>query len=114
IFLTHVFGMFVVGIAGPGVQHLGRRRFAALVVVVWIAAVTATLAPWLAMVIATLAVSSACGMIVQAVTQAFIVTHVTQGRTSALGLYALIYYLGGSAGAWLPSLAWERGGWPAT
>ena len=24
------------------------------------------------------------------------------------------FYIGGSMGAWLPGLAWERGGWPAT
>ena len=53
-------------------------------------------------------------LIVQAVTQSFIVTHVPQGRTSALGLYAMIYYIGGSMGAWLPSFVWDRGGWPAT
>lgn len=114
VYLSHVFGMFVVNIAGPGVQRLGRRRFTLLVIVIWIVAFTLTLVPSLPVVIAALAVSSSGGMITQAITQAFIVTNVPRGRTSALGLYAMIYYVGGSMGAWAPSLVWDSGGWTAT
>ena len=35
------------------------------------------------------------------------------GRTSAIGLYATSFYVGGSFGATLPGLAWNAGGWPA-
>jgi predicted MFS family arabinose efflux permease len=34
-----------------------------------------------------------------------------EGRSSAVGLYASIYYIGGSAGAFLTGLAWDRTGW---
>jgi predicted MFS family arabinose efflux permease len=36
-----------------------------------------------------------------------------EGRSSAVGLYVTCFYAGGSAGAFLPGLAWDRGGWPA-
>src|SRR6202035_3363675 len=33
-------------------------------------------------------------------------------RSSAVGLYASIYYVGGSAGAFLGGIAWSLAGWP--
>src|SRR5215470_7176218 len=38
---------------------------------------------------------------------------VPDDRSSAVGLYVTSFYIGGSMGAFLPGLAWERGGWPA-
>ena len=35
------------------------------------------------------------------------------GRVSAAGLYLSSYYLGGTVGGVLPSVAWKIGGWPA-
>ncbi len=34
-----------------------------------------------------------------------------EGRSSAVGLYATSYYIGGSAGAFLTGLAWTLAGW---
>ena len=34
-------------------------------------------------------------------------------RASAVGLYVMCYYLGGSAGSALSGHFWNRGGWPA-
>ena len=34
-----------------------------------------------------------------------------EGRSSAVGLYASIFYIGGSAGAFLTGLAWNAAGW---
>ena len=36
-----------------------------------------------------------------------------EGRSSAVGLYVTAFYIGGSIGAFLPGLTWDRGGWPA-
>ena len=35
------------------------------------------------------------------------------GRTSAIGLYATCFYVGGGLGATLPGLTWNLGGYPA-
>ena len=32
---------------------------------------------------------------------------------SAVGLYSMFYYAGGSLGSALPGWFWSRGGWPA-
>ena len=34
-----------------------------------------------------------------------------EGRSSAVGLYATSFYIGGSAGAFLGGLAWTIAGW---
>ena len=36
-----------------------------------------------------------------------------EGRSSAVGLYVTIFYIGGSFGAFLTGLAFEKAGWPA-
>ncbi len=35
------------------------------------------------------------------------------GRATAIGLYVCCYYIGGTAGGVVPSLAWAHGGWPS-
>ena len=35
-----------------------------------------------------------------------------QARSSAVGLYVTIYYVGGAAGAIVPGYAWTVAGWP--
>lgn len=44
----------------------------------------------------------------------FTARHVTQARSQAVGLYLFAYYMGGTAGAWLPQYPYEASGWPAT
>jgi sugar phosphate permease len=36
-----------------------------------------------------------------------------EARASAVGLYVMCYYIGGSAGSALAGHFWNRGGWPA-
>jgi predicted MFS family arabinose efflux permease len=54
-----------------------------------------------------------CGMMCQAVSTSAVTTTAQQGRSSAVGLYVTAFYVGGSAGAFLPGLAWQSFGWPA-
>ena len=49
----------------------------------------------------------------QATSTGYLALTAESGRTSAVGLYATSYYVGGSVGAVLPGLTWSIGGWPA-
>ena len=56
---------------------------------------------------------AACGMLVQTISTGYVTAIAKEGRSSAVGLYVTAFYIGGSMGAFLPGLAWDRGGWPA-
>jgi len=62
-------------------------------------------------IIIGLAISSGCGLIVQAISTGYVTLTATAGRSSAVGLYVLSFYVGGSLGAYLPGLAYEAAGW---
>ena len=50
-------------------------------------------------------------MICQAVSTGYVITIAKEGRSSAAGLYASTFYVGGSAGAFLVGLVWNAFGW---
>jgi predicted MFS family arabinose efflux permease len=52
-------------------------------------------------------------MLCQAVSTGYVTMTAKEGRSSAVGLYATIFYIGGSAGALLTGLAWSTAGWGA-
>ena len=59
-----------------------------------------------------LAICAVCGLISQAVSTGYVTLTAREGRSSAVGLYVTIFYAGGSFGAFLTGLAWDRTGWP--
>ena len=72
-----------------------------------------TLIPSLLAIIGGLAIAASCGFITQATSTSSVALTAESGRTSAIGLYATCFYVGGSVGAALPGLAWNVAGWPA-
>jgi YNFM family putative membrane transporter len=69
------------------------------------------LAPQVSMILAGLTLCAVCGMLCQTVSTGYVTMTAAEGRSSAVGLYASIYYIGGSAGAFLTGLAWAAAGW---
>ncbi|MFK3793538.1 MULTISPECIES: MFS transporter [Pseudomonas] len=59
-----------------------------------------------------LALSSTGVFLAQAAANAFISASAGPNKARAVGLYLTCYYLGGSAGAVLPAVLWNRWGWP--
>ena len=96
-----------------GVARLGRRRLVIALIAVWVCGVALTLVPWLPAIIAGLAIAVACGFMCQACATSYVAITAQQGASSAVGLYASCFYIGGSAGAVAPGFAWNAGGWPA-
>ena len=112
IFVVYLFGVVTTPLSARWVQRLGRRKLALLAAALWCASVALTLASSLPLILAGLALAAACGFVCQTLSQGFLATAATAGRSSAIGLYVTIYYIGGSAGALAPAPAYAAGGWP--
>jgi len=67
----------------------------------------------LAEVVAGLALVCSGVFIAQAAASSYVGAAATHDRGLAVGLYAMFYYAGGSAGGTLPALLWNSGGWRA-
>jgi YNFM family putative membrane transporter len=113
IFVTYLVGTAASTMAGRAISRFGRRTFMLASIAVWICGALLMLAPQLAAIIAGLTVCAACGMLAQAISTGTVTATAKEGRSSAVGLYVTSFYIGGSVGAVLPGLTWERGGWPA-
>ncbi|ROL75943.1 MFS transporter [Pseudomonas vranovensis] len=58
-----------------------------------------------------LALSSTGVFLAQAAANAFVTSTARHNKAGAVGCYLTFYYLGGSVGALLPALLWQRWGW---
>jgi predicted MFS family arabinose efflux permease len=115
--LASVFGVYLLGIVTTSFAtriavRIGRRRTLILSVAVTAAGLLLTLVPALPAVIAGLAFAAAGLFVVQALSLGFIGTIVRSGKSSAVGLYVTLYYIGGSLGGVVPSPLWAAFGWP--
>jgi MFS transporter, YNFM family, putative membrane transport protein len=111
LFATYLSGSFVVPWVGRAILLFGRRRFVLGVIAVWIGGALILLASPVVVIIIGLTLCATCGMLCQAVSTGYVVTTAKEGRSSAAGLYASSFYIGGSAGAFLIGLVWHAAGW---
>jgi MFS transporter, YNFM family, putative membrane transport protein len=111
LFLTYLVSSPIVPWVGRAVAMFGRRRFVLGVIALWIVGALLLLAPPVALIVAGLTLCAVCGMLCQAVSTGYVTLSAKEGRSSAVGLYASIYYIGGSAGAFITGLAWASAGW---
>ncbi|MBN8936977.1 MAG: hypothetical protein J0I13_12020, partial [Rhizobiales bacterium] len=105
-FLGSIFVVYLVGSAaalwlGRAIAWLGRRTL-----------VLCVLSFWAAGLLISLVIASTCGLITQASSTGFVAITARTGTSSAVGLYVMSFYVGGTFGGWLPGLAYEAGGWP--
>jgi len=111
LFATYLSGSFTVPWVGRAILLFGRRRFVLGTIAVWIGGALMLLAPPVLVIIIGLTLCATCGMLCQAVSTGYVITTATEGRSSAAGLYASSFYIGGSAGAFLIGLVWHATGW---
>ncbi|HEY7664874.1 MAG TPA: MFS transporter [Xanthobacteraceae bacterium] len=114
IFVTYLAGTAVAPTTGWMIARLGRLRFILVVIAAWACGALLMLEPPIAAIIAGLTLCAVCGMLCQTVATGHVAATAKEGRSSAVGLYVTSFYIGGSMGAFLPGLAWDRGGWPAS
>jgi MFS transporter, YNFM family, putative membrane transport protein len=111
LFFTYLAGSAVVPWAGRAIALFGRRRLVLGIIAVWIVGALLLLAGPVAVIIAGLTLCAVCGMLCQAISTGYVTMTAKEGRSSAVGLYSSIFYIGGSAGAFLTGLAWNAAGW---
>ena len=96
---------------GRAIAIFGRRRFVLGTIAVWIVGALLLLAEPVAIILTGLTLCAVCGMFCQTISTGYVTMTAKEGRSSAVGLYAAIFYIGGSAGAFLTGLAWNAAGW---
>jgi MFS transporter, YNFM family, putative membrane transport protein len=113
IFVTYLVGTVVAPWTGWAINRLGRRHLLLAIFAAWMLGALLTLAPPVWVITLGLILCAACGMLVQTISTSYVTAIAKEGRSSAVGLYVTAFYVGGSLGAFLPGLAWDRAGWPA-
>jgi YNFM family putative membrane transporter len=111
LFLTYLASSPIVPWVGRAIVLFGRRPFVLGVIALWIVGVLLLLAPPVSLIMTGLTLCAVCGMVCQAVSTGYVTLTAKEGRSSAVGLYATSYYVGGSAGAFFGGLAWTFSGW---
>jgi predicted MFS family arabinose efflux permease len=92
--------------------RIGRRRTMFLACGLAAAGLALTLVPMVPAVIMGLA--GICGglFVVQSLSLGFIGVTVRRAKSTAVGLYVTIYYIGGALGGIVPGILWRVAGWP--
>jgi YNFM family putative membrane transporter len=111
LFFTYLVSSPIVPWVGRAITLFGRRPFVLGIIAVWIVGVLLLLAPPVSVILAGLTLCAVCGMLCQTVSTGYVTMTAKEGRSSAVGLYASSFYIGGSAGAFLTGLAWTYAGW---
>jgi predicted MFS family arabinose efflux permease len=111
LFFTYLVASPIVPLVGRAMAMFGRRRFVLCVIGLWIVGVLLLLAPPVSVIMVGLTLCAVCGMVCQAISTGYVTATAREGRSSAVGLYATSFYVGGSAGAFLGGLAWTFAGW---
>jgi predicted MFS family arabinose efflux permease len=114
IFVVYLLGTVSAPLTGRAVMAFGRRAFVIGAISIWIGGILLTLVPSLQAIIGGLAIAAASGMICQASSTSYVSTSASGGVSSAVGLYVMAFYAGGSVGAYVPGHFWAMGGWPGT
>jgi predicted MFS family arabinose efflux permease len=113
IFLSYLAGSASAPLVGRAVARFGRRNLMIEVVLVWMVGAALTLATPLWVIILGLALCAACGLMAQAVSTGYIAVTAQAGRSSAIGLYATSFYIGGTFGGAVGGVAWNIGNYAA-
>jgi YNFM family putative membrane transporter len=111
LFITYLASSPLVPWVGRAIALFGRRPFVLGLIAIWIVGALLMLAPPVAIILAGLTFCAVCGMLCQTVSTGYVTMIAAEGRSSAVGLYATVYYIGGSMGAFLGGIAWTAAGW---
>lgn len=114
IFVVYLIGMIAAPVCGRFSDTLGRRGIMALGVLLMGTGLALTLVQALPVVFVGLLCLCFGMFTAQSTNNAYIGDSVRkgQGRGSAVSLYQLFFYTGGSFGGFVPGLLWQSSGWP--
>ena len=111
LYMVFLLALIVIPIAGRLSKARPHAELLAVAAVLGISGSALTLAPSLGCIVAGLALSSTGVFLAQAAANAFISATAQANKAGAVGVYLTCYFLGGSCGAIVPALMWERWGW---
>jgi len=114
IFVVYLMGSAVALFTGPAIARFGRKSFMLGILAIWGAGLLLSLIPSIATIVLSLMAASICGILAQAASTSFVAVTAKTGTSAAVGLYVTCFYIGGTFGGWLPGLAYEAAGWPAS
>jgi MFS transporter, YNFM family, putative membrane transport protein len=114
LFSVYLVGAAVTPIAGRWTDTRGHRAALGRAVSIGLTGALFLLTPWLVTIMLGLALVATGVFVAQATASGYIGNVTDRDRGLAVGLYSTFYYLGGSAGAAVPAVFWNAGGWKAT
>jgi predicted MFS family arabinose efflux permease len=113
LFAVYLAGAAITPVAGRWIDVYGHRAALVAAITIGVAGSLLTLIGVLAPIVIGLTLVSSGVFIAQAAASSYVGAAAMRDRGLAVGLYAMFYYAGGSAGGALPSIFWASGGWPA-
>ncbi|MDA8253408.1 MAG: MFS transporter [Rhodospirillales bacterium] len=112
VFAVYLLGVVTTPLATRAAVRVGRARTAVLAAGIAAAGELLTLPSSLPVIVLGLAIACAALFVAQALALGYIGVAVQRARSSAVGFYVAVYYVGGALGAVLPAPVWHRAGWP--
>ncbi|MGY2398312.1 MFS transporter [Pseudomonas sp. SDO5271_S396] len=111
LYMVFLLALIVIPIAGRLSKARPHAELLTVAAVLGVSGSALTLVPSLGCIVAGLALSSTGVFLAQAAANAFTTATARGNKAAAVGVYLTCYYLGGSGGAVVPALLWERWGW---
>lgn len=111
LYMVFLLALIVIPIAGRLSKARPHAELLSVAAVLGVSGSALTLAPSLWCIVVGLALSSTGVFLAQAAANAFTTATAGDNKAGAVGVYLTCYYLGGSCGAIVPALIWERWGW---
>lgn len=112
LFAVYLLGMVTTPIATRIAVRAGRRSTLVVALTLAMAGEALTIVPQLWAVVIGLCLVVGGLFTAQALATGYIGVAVRQARSSAVGLYVTIFYIGGSLGGIAPGWLWHHFGWP--
>jgi len=112
VFVVYLLGMVTAPLSTRAAVRIGRVRALMVAMVSAAVGVVLTMSGTLTLIIGGLALFVSGVFVAQALSLGFIGAAVPRARSSAVGLYVTIYYIGGALGGVLPGGLWHTFGWP--
>ena len=112
LFAVYLLGMVTTPLVTRAAVRIGRRPAVAVMLTGAIGGEALTLLPTLPTAVIGLCLVVAGLFAAQALATGFIGVAARQARSSAVGLYVTIFYIGGSAGGIMPGWIFRHQGWP--
>jgi MFS family permease len=112
IFVVYLGGVVMSPLAASLANRFGRQRVMTVAAPVIGAGLLVTLLAPLPLIIAGLFLFCSGVFVQQTLATAFVSVAAREARSTAVGLYVMFYYIGGSCGGIFPAGVWHEFGWP--